>query len=216
MLFVCEGARGGSRRRANCVCRVIRGRPPPPHHAPCHCVPPALLPASTGKPQARLRTAAPHVRAATSGTTTSMPVKMALSPGRTPSTWSLRSTTSIVRGREPAGTCRGQQWPPLGRVSPHVGSTAQGPWFVGKASPLHTPPQHGSHPGRPLRATLRLWEGSTRAACWACWAPLPHTHAHARAPRLGSPAPWPSASPQRWTTPSPATRRCCTRQRGRR
>lgn len=45
-----------------------------------------------------------HVSAATSGTTTSMPVNTALSPGRTLSTWSLRSTTSRVRGRLPAGT----------------------------------------------------------------------------------------------------------------
>ena len=48
--------------------------------------------------------------AATSGTTTSEPVKMHLSPGLAMSTTSWRSTTSNVRGIEPGGISLAFSW----------------------------------------------------------------------------------------------------------
>lgn len=100
-------------------------------------------------------------------------------------TWSLRRMTSMVRGREPAGTCTtgGQQRTRHARLGmPAILLSTQAPvlsaWMLPRQPASPSLPPQPSRPPQPRPASLA-----------SPFTPAP--------PRRGSPAPWPSASPQR-------------------
>lgn len=112
-------------------------------------------------------------------------------------TWSLRRMTSMVRGSEPAGTCT-------------VGEEATG--VREPAQSCHTATAHVGRGARSTGSREVNWLLPTWCARNSIQHPQLLQRSPAAAPRPGSPAPWPSASPQSRTGPSPgSSASCCLR-----